>query len=71
MCGAHAQVMSAAEVSIGLRVDGATQTYAFTARSAPWTYRFVAPDAPASGATFTLRAIATDHSNNESAAADG
>ena len=52
------------------RVDGTTQTYAFTARSAPWTYRFVAPDAPASGANFTLRAIATDHSNNESAAAD-
>ena len=52
------------------RVDGATQTYAFTAKAAPWTYRFVAPDAPASGGTFTLRAIATDHSGNESAPAD-
>ncbi|WP_407647006.1 hypothetical protein [Actinacidiphila soli] len=26
MCGAHAQVLSAAEVSIGLRVAGATRT---------------------------------------------
>jgi hypothetical protein len=36
MCGAHAQVMSAAEVSIGLRVDGATRT---TVRDALWKDR--------------------------------
>lgn len=36
MCGAHAQVASAAEVSVGLRVDGATRT---TVRDALWTDR--------------------------------
>lgn len=36
MCGAHAQVASAAEVSVGLRVDGATRT---TVRDALWRDR--------------------------------
>jgi hypothetical protein len=36
MCGAHAQVLSAAEVSIGLRVAGATRT---TVRDALWSER--------------------------------
>lgn len=33
MCGAHAQVMSAAELSVGLRVEGANRTHV---RSALW-----------------------------------
>jgi hypothetical protein len=36
MCGAHAQVMSAAEASIGVRVAGATRTHV---RQALWTDR--------------------------------
>jgi Winged helix DNA-binding domain len=36
MCGAHAQVASAAELSIGLRVPGATRTHV---RQAVWTDR--------------------------------
>jgi hypothetical protein len=51
------------------RVDGGTATYIFTATAAPWSYRFVAPEAPAGGSTLTLRAVATDLSLNESAAA--
>ena len=51
------------------RVDGATQTYIFTATAAPWSYKFVAPEAPSGGSTLTLRAIATDLSLNESAPA--
>jgi hypothetical protein len=38
MCGAHAQVMSAAEASIGVRVAGATRTHV---RQALWTDRTV------------------------------
>jgi Winged helix DNA-binding domain len=34
MCGAHAQVLSAAELSVGLRLDGATRT---DVREALWT----------------------------------
>src|SRR5207244_1771661 len=51
------------------RVDGATATYIYTATAVPWSYRFVAPETPAGGSTLTLRAIATDLSFNESAAA--
>ncbi|MEH1098828.1 winged helix DNA-binding domain-containing protein [Micromonospora sp. CPCC 205561] len=36
ICGAHAQIASAAELSVGLRVDGATRT---TVREALWTHR--------------------------------
>ncbi|MBN6056846.1 AlkZ family DNA glycosylase [Nonomuraea sp. RK-328] len=36
MCGAHAQVMSAAELSVGLRLDGATRS---TVREALWGTR--------------------------------
>ncbi len=36
MCGAHAQVMSAAELSIGMRLSGSTQT---DVRGALWTER--------------------------------
>ncbi|MEO8034614.1 MAG: Ig-like domain-containing protein, partial [Acidobacteriota bacterium] len=52
------------------RVDGVTQTFLTTVTSTPWSYRFVAPDAPTAGSTLTLRAIATDLSGNESVAAD-
>ncbi|HEX6176899.1 MAG TPA: Ig-like domain-containing protein, partial [Thermoanaerobaculia bacterium] len=48
------------------RVDGGAQTYLFTATKAPFVYRIVAPDAPPAGSTVTFRAIATDHSLNES-----
>jgi len=47
------------------RVDGSTATYIFTATAAPWSYRFVAPEAPPAGSTLTLRAVATDLSLNE------
>jgi hypothetical protein len=47
------------------RVDGATVTYLTTSTAAPFTYRFVAPDAPPAGSTLTLRAVATDLSLNE------
>jgi hypothetical protein len=50
------------------RVDGASATYLSTATSAPWSYRFVAPDAPAGG-TLSLRAVAFDLSGNQSAPA--
>ncbi len=48
------------------RVDGATQTYLTTSNSAPWSYRFVAPDAPQAGSTLQLAAVATDLSGNQS-----
>ena len=36
MCGAHAQVMSAAELSVGLRLAGSTRT---DVRDALWTHK--------------------------------
>ncbi|HEV8659233.1 MAG TPA: hypothetical protein VGS96_11450, partial [Thermoanaerobaculia bacterium] len=49
-----------------LRVDGTTETYLTTIRSAPFAYRFVAPEAPEAGLTYALRARATDGSANVS-----
>src|SRR5439155_10837285 len=49
-----------------LRVDGANETYLTTIRSAPFAYRFVAPEAPEAGITYALRARATDGSLNVS-----
>jgi hypothetical protein len=49
-----------------LRVTGPTETYLTTIRSAPFGYRFVAPEAPEGGSTYTLRAQATDRSLNQS-----
>jgi hypothetical protein len=48
------------------RVDGATETFLTTVTASPWSYHFVAPDAPPAGSTLTLRAVATDLSGNES-----
>ncbi|HVS32818.1 MAG TPA: Ig-like domain-containing protein [Thermoanaerobaculia bacterium] len=52
------------------RVDGGVASYLFTATASPWTYRFVGPDAPPTGSTLTLRAVATDLSTNVSDPAD-
>jgi len=51
-------------------VSGGVATYIYTATAAPWSYKFVAPEAPAQGSTLTLRAVATDLSLNVSDAAD-
>ncbi|MFZ2490065.1 MAG: Ig-like domain-containing protein, partial [Thermoanaerobaculia bacterium] len=48
------------------RVDGAAETFLIRAASAPFAYRFVAPDAPPEGAALTLRARAVDKSGNAS-----
>ncbi|HSP14146.1 MAG TPA: Ig-like domain-containing protein [Thermoanaerobaculia bacterium] len=48
------------------RVDGATETYLTTPRTGPFAYRFVAPEAPDAGLTYSLRARATDGSGNVS-----
>lgn len=47
-----------------LRVDGGSETFLTTMTAAPFGYRFVAPEAPAEGSTFTLKAIAVDRSGN-------
>ncbi len=49
-----------------LRVEGATQTFIKSETKAPYSYRFVAPDVPAGGAPFALRAEALDLSGNTS-----
>jgi hypothetical protein len=48
------------------RVDGTNPVYIATANALPWSYRFVAPDAPPGGIPLTLRAVVTDLSGNES-----
>ncbi|HVR44514.1 MAG TPA: Ig-like domain-containing protein [Thermoanaerobaculia bacterium] len=52
------------------RIDGAAETFVFQAKAAPWSYRFVAPEAPPEGAMLTIRAVARDLSLNASAPAD-
>ena len=50
-----------------LRVDGPAETFLTTINASPFSYRFVAPEAPAAGVTHTLRARATDRSGNTGA----
>jgi hypothetical protein len=52
-----------------LRVEGETETFIKSETKSPYSYRFVAPDVPAGGAPFTLRAEALDLSGNTSAPA--
>ena len=52
-----------------LRVEGETATFLKSETKAPYSYRFVAPEVPAGGAPFTLRAEALDLSGNTSAPA--